>query len=361
MGNKCFKNFKKCCKSTCYVCPCCCTISVSNEELPLIQNESPREIIQSKNIINDNGIMLSIGTIQINDNYKTFMNENNENKINDNNKDNVNENNKHFSNNDNEKKDKIRIVTISDIHMKHDSYQMPKGDILIIAGDFTNWTSSFHDYPLFKEWLKKLHSLQLYSHQILVSGNHDLCLNDIYNHPRRYLQKQKHKKNNNNVNNFNDKDNNGIKIIEEELWNECHTIYLHDRSIQLYGLTFYGTPYHIKRGCLFQANAFGKNINEFNSIIKQIPKDVDILITHFPPYGVGDFANGLHIGSDVLLNEIKNRIKPIMHIFGHIHQSLGIYFVENCSTTFVNTALKPRIFEIMIPKKHILQPNNINQ
>jgi len=344
-------------KKLCYCCPCCCTIPVANEELPLIQNDSPREI-QPKNVMDDNGIMLSMTTIQISENYKTYMKENNDNKTIDYNKDNMDEN-KHLTNNDNEKKDKIRIVTISDSHMKHDLYQMPKGDILIVAGDFTNWKTSFHDYPSVKEWLKKLHSLQLYSHQILISGNHDLCLSDIYDHPRRY---QQHHNNNNNKNDsnaskFNDKDNNGLQIIREELWNECHTIYLHDSSIQLFGLTFYGTPWHIKRGCLFHANAFGKNMNEFNSTIKQIPKDVDILITHFPPYGIGDFENSLHIGSDTLLDEIKNRIKPIIHIFGHVHQGAGIYYVENCFTTFANTAVKPRVFDIIFPNHHTLQLN----
>jgi len=241
--------------------------------------------------------------------------------------------------------------------MKHDLYHMPKGDILIIAGDFTHWKSSIDDYILFKQWLKKLYDSQMYSYQILISGNHDLCLSNIYNHPTQYLKKkhlEQQKQYNNTSIHDNDTDNDnlnnidGYKIIKEELWNECHTIYLHDTSVQLFGLTFYGTPWHIKRGRLYNASAFGKNLNDFDATMKQIPNNVDVLITHFPPYGIGDFDENNYIGSSTLLNEIKNRIKPVIHIFGHVHQGNGVYCIDGSHTVFANTALKPRVFDIIL-------------
>ena len=56
---------------------------------------------------------------------------------------------------------------------------------------------------------------------------------------------------------------------------------------------------------------------------KLIPSDADILMTHGPPLGYGDFAiSGNHVGDVDLLLEVQNRIKPIVHVFGHIHEGI---------------------------------------
>src|SRR5690554_6389041 len=59
-----------------------------------------------------------------------------------------------------------------------------------------------------------------------------------------------------------------------------------------------------------------------------IPDDVDILVTHSPPYGIFDQVRvrGVFsvekqhesVGSKSLLQELENRIKPWLHVFGHI-------------------------------------------
>ena len=50
-----------------------------------------------------------------------------------------------------------------------------------------------------------------------------------------------------------------------------------------------------------------------------IPEDTDIVITHGPPYGILDkIYNGQSVGCKILLNVIE-RVKPKVHIFGHIH------------------------------------------
>ena len=51
--------------------------------------------------------------------------------------------------------------------------------------------------------------------------------------------------------------------------------------------------------------------------------DVDILVTHSPPYGILDVSNkGNYCGSKALLKEV-HRIKPKLHLFGHIHEARG--------------------------------------
>jgi len=64
--------------------------------------------------------------------------------------------------------DSIRIVLISDTHNRHRSLKLPKGDILIHAGDFTN-NGKEKEIKDFDAWLSTLD----FQHKILVPGNHD--------------------------------------------------------------------------------------------------------------------------------------------------------------------------------------------
>ena len=60
-----------------------------------------------------------------------------------------------------------------------------------------------------------------------------------------------------------------------------------------------------------------------NSIIadEDIPKDLDILVTHMPPYGILDEE----MGSLEILNFVL-KSKPKYHLFGHIHATAGQEF-----------------------------------
>lgn len=62
-----------------------------------------------------------------------------------------------------------------------------------------------------------------------------------------------------------------------------------------------------------------------------IPKDVDILVTHGPPYGHGDKSyvtmiggGDPHVGSKALRDHIE-RTKPKLVVCGHIHGGYGSY------------------------------------
>jgi len=68
-----------------------------------------------------------------------------------------------------------------------------------------------------------------------------------------------------------------------------------------------------------------------------IPENIDVLITHGPPFGILDkTVRGEKVGCQDLLAAIK-RIKPKFHIFGHIHEDYGT--VTKDETTFVNASL----------------------
>jgi Icc-related predicted phosphoesterase len=59
-----------------------------------------------------------------------------------------------------------------------------------------------------------------------------------------------------------------------------------------------------------------------------------------------------------MLNEVRKRVKPKLHVFGHIHEGYGSWSSD--VTTFINAAIcddsyrpvnKPFIFDIDKPKE----------
>jgi hypothetical protein len=54
---------------------------------------------------------------------------------------------------------------------------------------------------------------------------------------------------------------------------------------------------------------------------EDIPKDLDVLVTHMPPYGILDEE----MGSLEILNFVL-KSKPKYHLFGHIHATAGQEF-----------------------------------
>jgi Icc-related predicted phosphoesterase len=74
-----------------------------------------------------------------------------------------------------------------------------------------------------------------------------------------------------------------------------------------------------------------------NDYWDQIPTELDVLITHGPPYGILDqtMSRGEHLGCAELLKAVEAK-KPKVHIFGHIHGGAGTF--ENGGTRFINAA-----------------------
>jgi hypothetical protein len=70
-----------------------------------------------------------------------------------------------------------------------------------------------------------------------------------------------------------------------------------------------------------------------------------IIITHDPPYDILDMS---YFGSNAGMPELRNvieKLKPAMHVFGHIHESAGA--VKHKGTLFVNAAL-PEFRKVVI-------------
>jgi Icc-related predicted phosphoesterase len=69
-----------------------------------------------------------------------------------------------------------------------------------------------------------------------------------------------------------------------------------------------------------------------------ITPDVDILITHGPPFGHLDYVaySKQNVGCELLRDRI-DLIKPKIHVFGHIHSGYGYKF--DGTTHFFNAAV----------------------
>uniref|UniRef100_A0A0N5BLI2 Metallophos domain-containing protein n=1 Tax=Strongyloides papillosus TaxID=174720 RepID=A0A0N5BLI2_STREA len=232
--------------------------------------------------------------------------------------------------------DKVRFVAISDTHEKLDEVlkHIPNGDVLLHAGDFTNY-GDIGEVIKFNAELGKLP----HKYKVVIAGNHELGFENGETMTKRQITT---------LNML------GMKKPYELLTN-C--IYLCDKEIELFGLKIYGTPWHPMPGYAFYRPRGQPILHKWN----QIPSNIDILLTHTPPLGHGDFnswdkCDGVLAGCAELLNTVEMRIKPKYHVFGHIHQRRGV--TTNGTTIFINAAIcdhklnscyKPIIFDVPLP------------
>ena len=121
--------------------------------------------------------------------------------------------------------------------------------------------------------------------------------------------------------------------------------FLDNSYVLIKGVKFYGTP------CIPRRKEM---VNNFNTTRREnlsgptdlIPSNTDVLITHAPPFGIGD-ANTLitipregHEGNPSLKHKLESlRSKVKYHIFGHVHVGRGNYLSTSIpDTLFVNCA-----------------------
>ena len=197
----------------------------------------------------------------------------------------------------------MKFISISDTHTKHNQIPLEwlePADCIIHAGDISSM-GYLHEIKNFCSWFSKLDQ---YKHKIFIAGNHDWGF---------------------------ERNPNDVALIIKEFPN---ITYLQDSSVEIEGIKIYGSPwqpeffdwaFNLKRGA------------EIQEKWDMIPLDTDILITHGPAYGRGDFVpGGGYVGCENLLDVILNKVYPRVHIVGHIHCGYGESFAGN--THFINAA-----------------------
>lgn len=210
---------------------------------------------------------------------------------------------------------KIKITFISDTHNKHKyiTNDLPGGDIIIHSGDLTSMGYE-HEIREFAKWFNSLHH---YQYKIFIAGNHDWGFQD------------------------------NSKRIKEILLDYDKITYLQDSFIIIDDLSvkpfkIYGSPWQPE----FYNWAFNlpRNGSGLEQRWNNIPKDVDILITHGPAFGYVDKVKGssFNLGCELLAKRIEE-IKPKIHTCGHIHTGYG--YVNNQSTHFINASVLNERYE----------------
>jgi len=182
--------------------------------------------------------------------------------------------------------------------------EVPECDILIIAGDLTVHSSD-KELEWFAEFLIEAKKRARYI--IFIAGNHD---KKFQTHPY------------------------GTQEYVERVCADGRTFYLSGTAVTIEGLVFWGSPWTPYSGD--GAFQFRGPISA-RAHYATIPEKVDVLITHGPPFEILDrIKKGKHVGDQQLLEAVR-RVKPRLHVFGHVHSGHGT--VESDGTIFVNACI----------------------
>ena len=234
----------------------------------------------------------------------------------------------------------MRVVLISDTHGKHRDIKLPKGDILIHAGDMTN-VGELVQFEDFNKWMGE----QDFEHKIAVAGNHDTSLDlpadevlcgQTRRSPLRIV---------------------GIGTREE--WRNkiiplfTNFVYLENSGVVVDGLNIWGSPY-----TPFFASDFWRFYTrsgaERSRMWAKIPEGLDVLITHGPPRGILDMTMEKVEAGDLELHDRVRRLMknpPKVHVFGHIHEGYGTMKIESSirKTQFINASVATRSYAMTNP------------
>lgn len=226
--------------------------------------------------------------------------------------------------------DKKKFVLISDVHGLWPAISYPEGDILIIAGDIldlhgfdrqSNIKDQYVEAETLVKFLDNFIKSKHYSDVVVVAGNHDFCFEA----------------------------GDAAKLFEDKE----HLHYLQDSEVVIDGIKFYGspmTPWFGGWAFNFPAPDPGRGVYRARAHARKcweaIPDDVDVLITHGPPYGILDeTARGESVGCPHLLERLKDLSNLKLHVFGHIHASNGAKTIDgvkyiNASQCFSHNKLQ---------------------
>ncbi len=218
----------------------------------------------------------------------------------------------------------MRIVCISDTHSLHPmmGYDLPEGDVLIHSGDCTN-KGQRQDVENFVHWFMD----QKYDTKIFVAGNHDFAFEE-HRYPHHKGDYDWY-----------------YNLMDKETLSQSDVVYLEDNQCIIDSpefsrpIKFWGSPWQPEfYNWAFNLPRLGEDLQKYWSMI---PDDTDVLITHGPPHGCRDFVSNwrqgdMNVGCELLAFHVE-RVKPLLHVFGHIHGAYGGMYKND--TLFVNAAI----------------------
>lgn len=194
----------------------------------------------------------------------------------------------------------MKLWLISDTHGKHGHLDVPKDiDMIIHAGDGGTYRGAHLCKPDLENCLHWFDSLDV-KYKIYVPGNHDTAMEA------------------------------GLINIEDY---PTVTFLNHETEI-VGGLKIFGSPWTP----YFHDWAYNAVEEDLEYLWMDIPGNLDILITHGPPAGILDRCqDGYRAGCHSLKDRI-GKVKPKIHVFGHIHEDGG-KVEEGKNTKFFNASV----------------------
>jgi Icc-related predicted phosphoesterase len=197
----------------------------------------------------------------------------------------------------------VKIVAVSDVHGILPV--IPAGDVLLLVGDIVPdefsvpqviWDAEKQIDWMFsnlKPWLEEAPVNDI----VAIAGNHDWILNSESD------------------------------VVAAMPWH-----FLDNSSVTIQDMIFHGSPWVPAFGNW----AFMAPDPQLTYYWDQIPQNVEVLLTHGPPYGILDKSyyygqpgvedNGVSVGSGTLRQKLEYGEFPQLklHVFGHIHGNRGV-------------------------------------
>ncbi|KAJ3995114.1 Metallo-dependent phosphatase-like protein [Lentinula boryana] len=205
-----------------------------------------------------------------------------------------------------------RFICVSDTHARQ--FPVPDGDVLLHSGDLTN-TGTIAEFEKTMDWIRSLP----HKWKIIIAGNHDLPLHaDWYemNYDRWSTSGHTMPQDRGRI----------LNLLKGKNAQESNVVYLQNELYTFQAReggrswSVYGSPWSPE----FYNWAFGYTATEGPSLISRFPKS-DILLTHGPPRNILDRTNRGDFPGCPTLADTLPRLRPRLHLFGHIHEAHGAH------------------------------------
>ncbi|KAK6331184.1 hypothetical protein TWF696_003251 [Orbilia brochopaga] len=238
---------------------------------------------------------------------------------------------------------KTRFVCIADTHnlSPYDGgFKVPKGDVLIHAGDMTK-QGAYVEVQRTVQWIGRLVEDGVVEHAIIVAGNHDLTLDPAFYAAHGH-----------NFHSSTDLPTDSLSLMSPPLLPPGITFLNHTSAhIKLTSpngprtqFSVFGSPYtpvHVAKvdentttpRWAFQYPPYPSTESE--ETWSDLPANTDVLITHGPPSTHLDGA-AVRVGKGLAatsagceaLRQACWRVRPSLHVFGHVHEGRGVERVK---------------------------------
>ncbi|KAF2150964.1 Metallo-dependent phosphatase [Myriangium duriaei CBS 260.36] len=213
---------------------------------------------------------------------------------------------------------KTRFVCVSDTHgasPRDGAFKLPKGDVLIHAGDLTN-QGSYSELKKTIDWIEEAD----FEVKIVVAGNHDVTLDSSFYSVHS--------------SNFHNQEPQSSAACISLLTSSGITYLNHaSTNIRLASPTgphttfrVFGSPYSPVRG--LWGFSYPGYKSAADDLWSAIPLDTDVLITHTPPLGHLDLSSKWGQAGCAALQKRLWAVRPALSVFGHVHEGRGAEIIQ---------------------------------